>query len=67
MSPAPTQPTLSDDEWEIVIELLERESSLLPREIRHTDAARMRELLRRRSALIDGILDRLRRRDALAS
>jgi hypothetical protein len=64
MSPAPT---LSNEEWEIVIELLERESSTLLREIRHTDTAKMRELLRRRSELVDGILDRLRRRDALAS
>jgi hypothetical protein len=67
MNPASLQPSLSNDEWDMVIELLERESSTLPPEIRRTDTARMRELLRRRLALVDRLLARLRRRDALVS
>jgi hypothetical protein len=64
MSPAPM---LTNEDWEIIIELLERESSTLMREVRHTDTAKMREMLRRRSTRVDDILSRLRRRDALAS
>ena len=68
MSPTATHtPILSNEEWEIVTELLERESSVLLREVRHTDAAKMRDLLRRRSTLVDGLLSRLRQRDLLAS
>jgi hypothetical protein len=68
MSPTATHtPILSDEEWEIVIELLERESSVLLREVRHTDTAKMRELLKRRSVLVEAVLSRLRQRDLLAS
>jgi hypothetical protein len=67
MTPVGDAPRFSAEELEIVVELLERESSNLVREIRHTDSGKMKELLRRRSATIDGMLARLRSRDLLAS
>jgi hypothetical protein len=68
MSPAILKdPAFSEAEWEIVLELLERESALLLREIRRTDTGKMRDLLRRRSTLVDALLARLRSRDLLGT
>jgi hypothetical protein len=53
------QPKLTPEEWELVIELLERERSELPVEIHHTRNARMREELHQRSKMVHGLLDRV--------
>ncbi len=53
------QPMLSEAEWELLIELLERERGELPAEIRHTRTATVHAELRQRSELVKGLLDRL--------
>ncbi len=53
------RPTLTDEEWSLVVELLERESVELPVEIRHTSTREFREQLRARLNLVDGLLARL--------
>lgn len=53
------QPRLSQDEWRLVCELLERERRDLPAEIHHTRTTGVREELRRRLELIEGLLQRL--------
>jgi hypothetical protein len=53
-------PCLSAEEWGLVLELLERERRELPAEIRHTRTVSVREELRNREQLIDGLLQRLR-------
>ena len=57
---SPTVFTVSPEEKDILIELLEREQSNLPVEIHHTRTARFRELLKQRLQLIDGLMGRLR-------
>jgi len=53
------QPALTDEEWGLVIELLERERRELPSEIHHTATREMRRTLRARLDLVDQILARL--------
>lgn len=52
-------PTLTDEEWDIVHELLNREWSELAVEIRHTKASTMKDQLHRRRDTIRALLDRL--------
>ena len=60
MSPVvTTQPTLTDAEWALVVELLERERSHLPIEIHHTTTRSFKEQLRRRLKLVETLLTRL--------
>jgi len=54
------QPILSDAEWGLVVELLDREASELPSEIRHTRLSQYRDELRRREQLVRDLLARLR-------
>jgi Trp operon repressor len=54
------QPELSEAEWTVVVELLERERADLHPEIRHTRTRSLREALRRRLELVEGLLDRVR-------
>jgi hypothetical protein len=54
------QPVLSQSEWELVIELLEKERGELPVEVRHTRTSNVREELRAREQTIDQLLERLR-------
>lgn len=54
-----TQPQLSHEEWDLVHELLGREWSELAVEIRHTNAAQLKEQLHKRRDLIRALLDRL--------
>jgi len=54
------QPVLSQSEWELVIELLEKERSELPAEVRHTRTSSLRDELRLREQQIDQLLERLR-------
>ena len=50
---------LSRAEWELLVELLEREHNDLPVEIHHSQVAAYREDLRRRQAMVQGLLDRM--------
>jgi hypothetical protein len=54
-----TTPVLSDREWALVIELLERERRELPAELHHTTTSSVREQLRARLAMIEDLLERL--------
>ncbi|MEE8452215.1 MAG: hypothetical protein V3R99_09880 [Thermoguttaceae bacterium] len=54
------QPRLSDAEWELVGELLERERGELPAEIRHTRTTTVREELRDRARMVKDLLQRLK-------
>jgi len=53
------QPTLSESEWELVIQLLERERAELPVEIRHTRLSSVREELHLRRDMVAQLLERL--------
>ncbi len=55
-----TPPTLSESEWELILELIERERADLPAEIHHTRTTAMRQVLRDRLETIDRLLERLR-------
>lgn len=53
-------PTLNEQEWALVIELLEREQSELRPEIHHTNNSVYREQLRGRKRMVESLLTRLR-------
>lgn len=52
------QQTFTLEEWTIVLGLLEREANDLPVELHHSRVAHVREELRHRAELIQGLLDR---------
>ena len=54
------QQKLSDVEWELVVELLERERSELSPEIRHTRTSSVRDDLHRRQEMVKELLERLK-------
>ncbi len=54
------QPRLTEAEWALIVELLEREFQDLPVEIRHSSSATCREELRARREMIRSLLERLR-------
>jgi hypothetical protein len=54
------EPRLSDGEWALVVELLERERNELPVEIHHTDNANVRTELHHRAEMVRELLARLR-------
>jgi hypothetical protein len=54
------EPRLSEAEWTLVVELLERERSELPVEIHHTRSASVRAELQERAEMVRGLLARLR-------
>jgi hypothetical protein len=51
---------LSEAEWALVIELIEREHHDLPAEIHHCRVQSYREELRRRHEMVKSLLERLR-------
>jgi hypothetical protein len=53
------QPQLNEREWDLIIELLDREKGELPAEIHHTRTAMFRDELRRRLDLVDTLLRKL--------
>ena len=57
-----TQPVLSDAEWKLVTELLERERTELPAEIHHTRTTAVKQALHERLDMVDRLLERLRNR-----
>lgn len=56
----PAQPSLTRPEWELVMELLERERYELPAEIHHTRTSEMRDELKQRLKMVDHLLTRVR-------
>ncbi len=54
------EPRLLDEEWELVVELLEREQSELPVEIHHTRNSSVHEELQHRMKMVRQLLERLR-------
>ena len=54
------QPTLSDRDWDLILNLLETEREELPNEVHHTDNREMAEELASRRLLVDDLLGRLR-------
>jgi len=57
-----TQPVLTEEEWALVVELLEREEKELPAEIHHTRTSTVRDELHKRLGMVRGLLERLRKR-----
>ena len=53
------RPNLSEAEWTLIVELLQREQSELPTEIHHTRSSGMRDELRARRKMVEGLLHRL--------
>jgi hypothetical protein len=51
--------TLSDTEWALVSDVLEREQRTLQSRVRHSRLPSFREVLSDRLALVDGMLKRL--------
>jgi len=54
-----TQPVLTEEEWDLMIELLDRKRSELLIEIRHTRTRDFRDQLRKRLDLVEQLLQRL--------
>jgi hypothetical protein len=54
------EPRLSDQEWALVVELLEHERNELPVEIHHTRNASVRTDLQQRAETVRELLSRLR-------
>lgn len=52
-------PVFSQEEIDLLIELLERERAELPAEIHHTRTSEVRDSLRRRLELVNRMLERL--------
>jgi hypothetical protein len=53
-------PVLDKAEWDLVVELLERERREVPLEIQHAATKEYRQQLRDRLGTVDGLLERLR-------
>ena len=53
------EPKFSDAEWELIVQLLERERNDLPVEIHHTRSSSVREELRERAEMVRNLLARL--------
>ena len=53
--------TLNDEEWRLVVELLENERNELPAEIHHTDTTEYRAQLSQRLETVSQLLDALRK------
>ena len=60
------EPRLSDEEWDLVLELLECERNELPVEIRHTRSEGVRKDLRHRADVVRRLHDRLRQLESVA-
>ena len=56
---SPVSLTLSDEERDVIIELLDRERTNLPVEIHHTRTGKFRDLLKHRLDIVAALLDRL--------
>jgi hypothetical protein len=54
------QPQLTDEEWGLVLELLESERRDLPVEIRHTFRSHVHDELQKRLRTIDAVIEKLK-------
>jgi len=52
--------TLTVEEWELLLEILDERHSALLREISHTDHREFKIALRRREKLLESVVNRLR-------
>lgn len=52
-------PKLTEAEWALIVELLERELQELPVEIHHTRTSSFRDDLRNRRDMIRGLIERI--------
>jgi hypothetical protein len=59
------EPKLSDEEWDLIVELLECERNELPVEIHHTRNAEIRAELQQRAEMVGRLLCRLQRTAAV--
>jgi hypothetical protein len=59
------EPRLSDEEWDLMVELLECERNELPVEIHHTRNDSVRRDLQHRAEVVRELLGRLRRNEAI--
>jgi hypothetical protein len=59
------EPRLSDEEWDLIVELLECERNELPVEIHHTRNSDVRAELQQRADLVASLLCRLQRTAAV--
>jgi hypothetical protein len=59
------EPRLSDEEWDLIVELLECERNELPVEIHHTRNDSVRKDLQHRAEVVRSLLDRLRRTETV--
>jgi hypothetical protein len=59
------EPRLSDEEWDLVVELLECERNELPVEIHHTRNSEVRGELQQRADMVSSLLSRLQRTAAV--
>lgn len=53
------QPTLTDQEWMLVLDLLHQEQDELPVERRHSDSAAYSNMLDQRRGMVDDLIRRL--------
>ncbi len=53
------RPNPTEAEWTLIVELLQREQNELPTEIHHTRSSSLRDELRARRKMVDGLLQRL--------
>jgi hypothetical protein len=54
------EPKITEAEWALIVEMLERERSELPVEIHHTRSSSVRAELQERSEMVRSLLVRLR-------
>jgi hypothetical protein len=57
------QPDLTEAEWALICELLERERNELPTEIHHTRTRSLRQELQQRRAMVDELIAKVPRRE----
>jgi hypothetical protein len=55
-----TQPSLTQTEWRLLLHLLEAERANLPVEIHHTGVRAVRDHLKERLQVVDGLLPKLK-------
>lgn len=54
-----TQPMLSEQEWSLVMQLLEAERHELPVEMRHADSKSYKDALEERRTMVEDLVQRL--------
>ncbi len=60
------EPMFSEGQWELMLQLLEREQDELPVEIHHTNRSSVREELQQRAEMVREMVSRIRARTMTA-